>query len=853
MTGARPRFSIVTAVYNVEPYLADFIASIEAQRFDLGRIEVIAVDDGSTDGSRALLEAWAARRPGLVTVLSQPNGGQGSARNLGLELATGEWVTFTDPDDVLGPDFFRVVDRFAAAHADLELIGPKPLQLDEREGRTSDVHPRSVQFARGNRRIDLGDEPDSFLGVSAGSLYKLDRLRDLDLRFDPRVRPTFEDVHFAAGYLMTLPRPVMGIVPDAIYVYRLRSPSGTLAQAGPSGAGRHADVLRFGYLDVLERARSTYGSVPAWVQHLIIYELAGFFAADELVANPIQVPEDQLPAFQDLLCQVIGRLDPQIVRGHRARRLRSTWVDILAHACRGADWHSQVTRTKKDAQMGLQRVSYRYVGRAPDEAYFVHGVPVAPVYRKTMAHVYYGHVFMHERIAWLPIADLQVRINGRPRSIAEGSPLGRRDVRPLPRRLVLDAVLRRVGKVVTQLATSPWRLLARLPPFRATFRDAWVLMDRIYNADDNAERLFEYLRVDRPDINAWFVIEHGTPEWDRLRAAHGARVIAHGSRRWILLMLNCSWLLSSHAARAVADPLQIARIIGKPTWRYAFLQHGVMKDDLSKWLNNRDIEMFVVSTVDELESVVADDTSYLFTTKETRNTGLPRFDRLLAKGRAVAPDARNLLLIAPTWRMWLTDTPDVLTHRRIVDDEFWWSQYFLSWMSVVRSPEIAAAAARHGVQIAFMPHPNMQQMLPHIELPTHVLPLTFVGNDVQDIYARCGLLVTDYSSVAFNAAYLDRPVVYYQFDRDKVMSGAHLGRKGYFEYERDGFGPVVTDAADAIEAIVAAIEHGPHPTAEYQVRIDRTFADRDGRACARVVAAIEELSRPHLPGSTGTP
>jgi hypothetical protein len=71
-----------------------------------------------------------------------------------------------------------------------------------------------------------------------------------------------------------------------------------------------------------------------------------------------------------------------------------------------------------------------------------------------------------------------------------------------------------------------------------------------------------------------------------------------------------------------------------------------------------------------------------------------------------------------------------------------------------------------------------------------------------------------------------------------------MGRKGYFEYERDGFGPVVEDLASAEKAVVAAIRHGPRPLPEFQARIDATFPVRDGGASARVVAAIEELSRP---------
>jgi len=377
-------------------------------------------------------------------------------------------------------------------------------------------------------------------------------------------------------------------------------------------------------------------------------------------------------------------------------------------------------------------------------------------------------------------------------------------------------------------------------------------MDRIFDANDNGERLFSYLRAERPDINAWFVVEKDTRDWDRMRAAGASRLVAYGSFRWMMLMLNCDWLLSSHGGRAVAEPPRITHIVGRPTWRYAFLQHGVIQSDLSRWLNSRDIDLFVVSTRPELESISSDGTAYLFTTKETHNTGLPRHDRLLAKGREVAPDDRDLVIVAPTWRKWMTGVPDSLTHRRSVDPGFWDSDYLRKWSAILGSPEIAQAAARRGRRVVFMPHPNFQMLLPQIHLPAHVEALTFADNDAQEIYARAALLVTDYSSVAFDVAMLDRPIVYFQFDRDEVLGGAHLGRQGYFDYARDGFGPVPTDLESAVRAIVASIDHGPRPAPEYQARIDRTFTTRDGQASARVVAAVEELSRPYVPPTTTT-
>jgi glycosyltransferase involved in cell wall biosynthesis len=857
-------FSIVTAVYNVEAYLPEFIASIEAQTFGLDRLEVIAVDDGSTDGSRAILEAWARRRPTLVTVLHQPNGGQGSARNLGLERATGRWVTFTDPDDTLDPDFFQVADAFARANPDVQVMAGKPWLLEEAKGRVSDSHPRRAQYEAGNRRVDLDTDPNTFPGSATVSLFRLERIRALGLRFDGRIRPNFEDGHFAICFLLGLETPVAGILRDARYIYRKRASGDSTLQLAPSDPGRYSDVFRFGYLDVLERGRARTGAVPAWLQHVLIYELSWYLSSDEGATTDVRIDPGVASIFEDMLGQVLRQLDPAVIARHTVRPLKSIWADIFAHSLRSEDWHSPtVARTRVDPVMRLQRLSYRFVGTPPRTEYTVSGSAVEPAFGKVMAHEYFGLSLMSERIAWVPLGPVQVSLDGLPAPIVASWAEPRRETtstsrlerlwayRRLPPAEALTAILRGARRVIGRRADPLVHRIARGWPYRSRFRDAWVLMDRVNNADDNGERLFEYLRARRPDINAWFVIDRDTADWRRLRVAGVQRVVPYGSFDWKMLMLNASWLLSSHADVAITTPPGLMRALKRPTWRYGFLQHGVIKDDLSKWLNRKDMDLFVVSTRDELASITADGTAYLATTKETRLTGLPRFDRLQAKARRHPSAERDLIIVAPTWRQYLTDYIGP-TGPRPLSDAFWGSDYLRNWEALLRSPRLAAAAAARGWHIGFMPHPNMQPALEQLDLPPHVEPMTFEGVDVQELYARCALLVTDYSSVAFNIAYIDGPVVYFQFDRELMLSGAHLGRPGYFDYDTDGFGPVATDLDGAVDAVVAAIEHGPRPTAEYQTRIDTTFPFRDAGACARVVAAIEEMDRPfHEPARLG--
>ncbi|HET7180699.1 MAG TPA: glycosyltransferase [Candidatus Limnocylindrales bacterium] len=851
-SSSSPRFSIVSAVYNVEPYLGDFIASIEAQRIPAGDLEVIAVDDGSTDGSLDVLRAWAGRSRHQVHVYTKPNGGQGSARNLGLQHATGEWVTFTDPDDMLDPGYFPAAGRFADTHPDVPVLSARPKILWEATGTTTDAHPRKWQYVT-SRVADLDEEPSVFLGLTPGSLFRSDRIRALELTFDTRIRPNFEDAHFAVRYLLAEGRPRVGLVRDMVYVYRKRADGSSTLQGSMRHPGRYGPVLEHGYLDALERARRPGGGVAPWVQQLIVYELSWYLGADEQVPSTIEIPQDGEARFHELWSTVVGRLDPGVVAQNRSRKPKALWLDILAHGYRDGRWHGIPAVDKVDHATGQQRVRYRFTGTQPTERFELAGRAIEPAYAKTRTHRVFGLPVIHERILWLEAGGpLDGWLDDRRRAIDRSKPLptpaGRRRrsrllTRLQPARVRLELV-RRARGAASRGRYWLLRRLSQLPWYRGQFEGAWVLMDRANNADDNAERLFEHIRANRPDINAWFTIASDATDWRRLRATYGSRVVAWGSLRWRMLMLNCAWLVSSHADRGIVAPRAVVRTEPKRPWKYAFLQHGVIKDDLSPWLNRRDIDMFVVSTAAELESVAGDGSGYVVTHKETRLTGLPRFDRLLTVARSTRPEDRRLLIVAPTWRQGLTGEIDRDTQRRDVDAGYWTSTYHTSWLGLLSSPAIADAVRSRGWTLAFMPHPNMRPILEQMTLPAHVQALSFEGVDVQALYGQCALLVTDYSSVAFNIAYIDRPLVYFQFDREEIERGAHLGKKGYFDYERDGFGPVAETLEAAEVAIVEAIERGPRAAPAYQRRITTTFPTRDGGACARVVEAIEEMSRP---------
>ena len=107
----RPKVSVIVPVYKVEPWLRECMDSLVNQT--LQEIEIIAVDDGSPDNCGKILDEYADKYDGKVKVIHQKNGGVSRARNAGLDIANGEYITFADPDDYLDINAYKTSYNYA--------------------------------------------------------------------------------------------------------------------------------------------------------------------------------------------------------------------------------------------------------------------------------------------------------------------------------------------------------------------------------------------------------------------------------------------------------------------------------------------------------------------------------------------------------------------------------------------------------------------------------------------------------------------------------------------------------------------------------------------------------------------
>jgi len=123
-------FSIVIPFYNLERYVAECLDSVLAQTYL--DYEIICVNDGSSDKTAALLDSYA-KRDKRIKVIHKANGGEGSARNAGIDAASGEWICYLDGDDIWAPTFLSDMIIGIATHPTADMVSVRQWNFKDNE------------------------------------------------------------------------------------------------------------------------------------------------------------------------------------------------------------------------------------------------------------------------------------------------------------------------------------------------------------------------------------------------------------------------------------------------------------------------------------------------------------------------------------------------------------------------------------------------------------------------------------------------------------------------------------------------------------------------------------------------
>lgn len=229
--------SIIVPVYNPGEYLIPCLQSLGDQSYK--NLEIILVDDGSTDGSGAVCDEFA-RQDDRVKVIHRKNAGVSAARNGGLDAASGRYVFFLDSDDLL-PE--AALERLAERMKGRTLVCGSMRQLLGTEASENGLAlPELELSAKEMLRLLFHEEELGYQGFMCNKLFDLELIQALGLRFDPAIRYN-EDRLFITEYLLHCNAAYM--ISDVVYLYRIHAASaqGSIGTAFKSAALTELDAF----------------------------------------------------------------------------------------------------------------------------------------------------------------------------------------------------------------------------------------------------------------------------------------------------------------------------------------------------------------------------------------------------------------------------------------------------------------------------------------------------------------------------------------------------------------------------------------------------------------------------------
>jgi len=378
---------------------------------------------------------------------------------------------------------------------------------------------------------------------------------------------------------------------------------------------------------------------------------------------------------------------------------------------------------------------------------------------------------------------------------------------------------------ITNLLSYGFAMVKRfvlLPFAKARYhgKQIWLVCERGTDARDNGYHMFRYLRKEHPETDAWYIITKDSVDFDKVNSL--GNVVPAGSLQHWMLYIVAEKILTAFEPHFCPSPShRFYKYIRKKNHQaIVFLQHGVIGNDLPLYHQERSgFDIFICGAKPEYDYVSR---TFNYTHGEVRYTGLARFDALHNL------ETKRQLLIMPTYRKWF---------RNQTTEEVAGSDYVRLWQSLLCNPRLTELTEKYDFDVVFYPHALMQDYIKLFSSTFHRIIIADSRKyDVQPLLTESAMMITDYSSVQFDFAYMEKPMVYYQFDETEVFD-KHVGR-GYFDYRESGFGEMAETEERLLSLIGEYADSGFMLKPLYRHRIEGFFPLHDNHNCERIYREI---------------
>ncbi len=867
-------FSVIVPIYNVESYLEETIQSVINQTIGFNNIELILVNDGSPDNSEDICLKYKKKYPDNIVYIKKENGGVSSARNLGLDNAHGKIINFLDSDDKWEKDVFYKVFKMFANNKDVDVIGVRQKFFEA----SKKYHILDYKFDK-DKIVDLNDSYDHIQLSSSSTFIRKSAIGDL--RFDTNLKYS-EDVKFVTQVLMRELK--LGIIASSLYLYRKRYNESSAIQTKNKNRAWYLDTPKLCYKYLIDLSIEKFGKVIPYVQYCICYDYQ--WRVRENI--PSEISDSTIKKYINISKDILKYMDDEIII--EQKRLTNDYKKLILKENYKDDFDKYLSyedgkiyfkdnilynianpnvlkitslsiNKKQIALKGMvnsiiDKGDYDIIIRVDGKEKKVDLFDTKRYKRYFFNKEVYHNLGFELKldITYDSKIEFFIRYNESLIKLIPSFTVFGKLSSKLPTYYTDNGYYVRCknNKIYINKKSNLKVLLSEIRIFFAFIKelkikqeiyrilyfifkifkrkDIWLISDRTMAANDNGMNLFKYIVKNDNKNEVYFVLDKNSEDYNKMRKI--GNVLPYNSLKYKLYFLLSKAVISSQADAWVYNPFGKSCKYYQDIFHYklVFLQHGITKDDISDWLNSysKDFSIFITAASKEYDSIV-NNNDYGYGPDVVKLTGFPRYDNLTS-------DSKNIIAIMPTWRKELSGKNNVKTGIREYSENFKNTDYFKFYNKLINDKKLLKAMKNKGYTGIFLVHPS--HMRNSIDFKENEVFKVIDGfADYGKIFKEANLLVSDFSSVPFDFAYMKKPVVYTQFDKKTFFKG-HLYNEGYFSYEDDGFGPVCYNYKDSLNTILDILEKDCKMAKKYQNRVDKFYKFNDYNNSKRVYEEI---------------
>lgn len=861
--------SVIVPVYNVENYLNRCIDSLIAQTIDKKEMEVVLVDDGSTDSSPSICDEYSEKYD-YIKVFHIPNGGVSNARNIGMENAHGRYMMFLDSDDYLSKGSVKNIVAFFKKNDDkVDLV--TYCEKTDTEGIIKDSTHFRYNYIKKSGVYDLDTPEYMYFVQSHMNICVKNRGKD-NFKFDTTMI-FHEDQKFILSNLAL--KNKIGFCNSAIYYYYKNL-------SGATSTRSHPYFIFEKTMELWENFLPDGKHIPKYVQSFFLHDFNWKLKADMLW--PYHYKGEEFEKAYNRIVTLLKRVDDDVVNSfpglsyfHKEYIYKMKYGDRLSLLTEEGEYSLNLGDTKliksERIEVFLSRFNVNHnkltmIGVLKSlVSGYTDNLQITATYRlksgvnevkkldlkesslgflaaKTKTNNFKMFIIKCS-IEDLSELELNIFVNGMPYDINFTFPPTGSFSKALKRSSYIcdgnfieykNNVISFRKSNIFHSARSDFKnlFIAHKIGYRNAItklaaprikskRRIWLYCDSSKTVKDNAYYQFihdtkksdgierYYVYNSKADINGWFD--------DSIRD----KLVVYGSVKHRLYSLCAEKILTSfYGLRDFMcyPPGALKYFSDLTNFELVYLQHGVLHAHLPTMysLDRMMLDKEVVSTKFEVQNLTK---NYCFDESFLIKSGMPRLDHIDTSSKA-----EKKILFAPSWRKFLVSS-DGKGSWKANERQFLNSEFYKNTMAFLCSPKLNEALKKHGYVLDFKPHPNFRMYDKFFEEKLNGKTVRLAQPTV-DEYSY-SIFITDFSSFMFDFIYLKRPILYFMPDLELFEAGLNHYRELDIPFD-EGFGEFSSTPEKAVDDVIELLENNCVPKQKYIERMNGMFFDIDSHA-----------------------